>query len=124
MTVPSSRSWIDCKFKRRVGRLREGTGSAEAFVFDANIMRCGNDLVMRQLALFPLDATVEDPVGEEATVTLQVGNNHPRKSDGPGPIAADCYDVGQDLLAFVHLRKSLLVHTLSSSHSYATLQCV
>lgn len=68
-------------------------------------MRCGKNEAMQQLALFSLDASNEDPVGQQAIATLQIG----RKGDGRGPIAADCYDIGQDLLAFVHARRTSLV---------------
>ena len=102
-------SWIDCKFKRRVSQLREATGSTETFIFDDHMMRCQQDGPTRTLALFSLDATRKDPVGRKARASLQVGSNYARKSLGLGPVAVECYDVGQDLLAFVHLRRSSLV---------------
>lgn len=102
----TSQSWIDCRFKRSVSQLREATGSAETFVFDANIMKCGKDGTARQLELFSLDPLEEDPVGQQAKAMIQIGSSAPKKSDTRGPIAADCYDVGQDLLAFVHARRS------------------
>lgn len=69
------------------------------------MMRCRQEGPTRSLALFPLDATYEDPVGQNARVKLEVGSRHLQKN-GKGPIAVECYDVGQDLLAFAHVRRS------------------
>ncbi|KIM31489.1 hypothetical protein M408DRAFT_260517 [Serendipita vermifera MAFF 305830] len=87
-------------------------------------MKCGKDGTARQLELFSLDPLEEDPVGQQAKATIQIGSSAPKKSDTRGPIAADCYDVGQDLLAFVHARRSSLVVLLAASRSYSISQCI
>jgi hypothetical protein len=112
-------SWINCKFKRRVSRLREATGSTETFIFDNCMMRCRQEGPTRSLALFSLDATYEDPVGQNARVKLQVGS-HRTQRNGKGPISVECYDVGQDLLAFAHVRRSSSVLLSAANSTYVT----
>lgn len=99
-----AQSWIDARYKRQISQLREATGSADTFVFDGYMMCCDQQSRARRMKLYTLDAATPDPVSQEPVSSLKVGGDLSRNKDSLGPISVECYDAGQDLLAFVHFR--------------------
>lgn len=100
-----SQSWIDAKYKRKVNQLREATGSADTFVFDDFMMCCDQQSRTRKMELFTLNPANEDPVSPTPLCVL-ANQDFSGLKDSLGPVGVECYDAGQDLLAFVHTRKN------------------
>jgi hypothetical protein len=103
----TAQSWLNAKCKRRVSQLREATGSADTFIFDDCVMCCSQENGIRKMNLYSLECSTRDPMAETPSATLELSEVF---NSGRLPSAGvECYDSGQDLLAFVHVREKGLV---------------